>query len=76
MKNITINDLVREANKAGYKTYLKDTSTVRIYGQEEATTIYTLAGQSWETPFIIKESDIEKEYDVFAKIVSKKLQGR
>ena len=23
MKNITINDLVREANKAGYKTYLK-----------------------------------------------------
>lgn len=72
MKKVTINELVRKANEAGYKTYLKSTSTVRFYGDEEDTTIYTLAGQSWETPFRVKESEIADEYEVFTKIVEKR----
>ena len=69
---IRINDLIRIANKAGYRTYLKNTSTVRVYGNEEETTIYTLGGSSWETSFDVKESELANEYEVFEKIINTK----
>lgn len=72
MNKLTINDLVRVANKAGYRTYLKSIRTVRIYGANEDTMIYVLGGKSWESPFEVAEKDIEDEYNVFVKIIENK----
>lgn len=68
---ITINEVIRVANKAGYKTYLKATrKPMPIWGGGMTEKTYILAGDSWETPFKIKESEIESEYNAFAKIVN------
>jgi len=73
MKKITINDLVKKANEAGYKTYLKSITTIRPYGNEKEVSIYTLDGESWESPFILLESDLEKEYVAFEKVQKRNL---
>ena len=71
MKKITINDLVKKANETGYKTYLKNITTIRPYGNEKEISIYILDGESWEVPFMLLESDLEKEYAAFERIQEK-----
>ena len=73
MKKITINELVKKANEVGYNTYLKSITTIRPYGSEKKVNIYILDGQSWETPFMLLESELEKEYTAFERIQEKKL---
>jgi hypothetical protein len=69
----TINQVIRKANEAGLKTYLKGIEEpMRLYGGEMTEREYIIAGGSWETPYRLKESELESEYNVFAKMVDSK----
>jgi hypothetical protein len=51
-----INELIKVANKAGYRTYLKSTTEpMPMYGGGITEKTYTLAGESWETPWTITD---------------------
>ena len=73
----TINQVIRKANEAGLKTYLKGTKEpMPLYGGGMTEKQYILAGDSWETPYTLKESELESEYNVFAKMVEIKKQRK
>lgn len=69
----TINQVIRKANEAGLKTYLESIEEPeRLYGGEMTEREYVITGDSWETPYRLKESELESEYNVFAKMVDSK----
>ena len=71
-KKITIHHVIQKANEAGYKTYLKgiDKPTIPYMDGTMPETKYILDGDSWETAWLLPESELEAEYNIFCKILA------